>query len=105
MFIKGRKLNISVIILHSLTLLYQNILDSILHAVPTPFNHWSDIDFEHFMKKLIKKFIKKLYQKIIVNHAILASDDTLRFRKNLLGRILKLIITIYNKINNKIIKK
>ena len=57
------------------------------------------------MKKLIKKFIKKLYQKIIVIHAILVLDDTLRFRKNLLGRILKLIITIYSKINNKIIKK
>ena len=57
------------------------------------------------MKKLIKNFFKKRYQKIIVNHAILALDDTLRFRKNLLGRILKLIITIYSKINNKIIKK
>ena len=57
------------------------------------------------MKKLIKNFFKKRYQKIIVNHAIPALDDTLRFRKNLLGRILKLIITIYSKINNKIIKK
>ena len=44
-------------------------------------NHSSDIDFKDFVKKY-KKCTDKLYS-FLVNDTMLASDNTLRFRKNL----------------------
>ena len=45
-------------------------------------NHSSDIDFKDFMK-IYKKCTTEQYL-FLVNDAILPSDDSLRFRKNLL---------------------
>ena len=45
-------------------------------------NHSSDIDFKDFMK-MYKKCLTEPYS-FLVNDTTLASDDPLRFRKNLL---------------------
>ena len=44
-------------------------------------SHSSDIDFKDFIK-IYKKFTNKPYS-FLVNDITLASDDSLRFRKNL----------------------
>ena len=49
---------------------------------PIALNHSSDIDFKDFMK-IYKKYTKEPYS-FLVNDTTLPSDDTLRFRKNLL---------------------
>ena len=49
------------------------------------FNHSSDIDFKDFMN-LYKKCTEKPYP-FLVTDATLASDNPLRFRKNLSERI------------------
>ena len=49
------------------------------------FNHSSDIDFQGFMN-LYKKCTAKQYCFLVID-ATLASDNPLRFRKNLLERI------------------
>ena len=48
-------------------------------------NHSSDIDFKGFMN-LYKKYTAKPYSFLVID-ATLASDNPLRFRKNLLKRI------------------
>ena len=58
----------------------------------TAFNHSSDIDFKYFMN-FYKKCTAKPYSSL-VNDATLASDNPSCFRKNLLERIQKLIMTI-----------
>ena len=45
-------------------------------------NHLSDIDFKDFMK-LYKDYTKKPYS-FLVNNTTLSSDNSLRFRKNVL---------------------
>ena len=62
------------------------------------FNHSSDIDSENFMY-FYKKCTVKPYS-FSVNDSTLASDNPLRFTKNSLGRIQKLIMTIDNKIRD-----
>ena len=47
-----------------------------------PLNHLSDIDFKDFMK-IYKKCTAEPYS-FLNNYTTLPSDDTLRFRKNLL---------------------
>ena len=62
------------------------------------FNNSSDIDFKDFMN-----FYKKCTTKpcsLLVIGATLASDIPLRFRKNLLERMQKLILTIDDKIKD-----
>ena len=49
------------------------------------FNHSSDIDFEDFMN-LYKKFIEKIYSFSVIDTTV-ASDNSSRFRKNLLETI------------------
>ena len=49
------------------------------------FNHSSDIDFHYFIN-LYKKCTTKLYSFLLID-TTLASDNLLRFRKNLLERI------------------
>ena len=49
------------------------------------FNHSSDIDFKDFMN-LYKKCTAKPYSFLVID-ATLASDNPLRFRKNLSERI------------------
>ena len=50
------------------------------------FNHLSDIDFKDFMN-LYKKYTAKPYSFLVID-ATLASDNPLRFRKNLLERVM-----------------
>ena len=51
----------------------------------TALNHLSDIDFKDFIS-LYKKCTAKPYSFLVID-ATLASDNPLRFRKNLLERI------------------
>ena len=51
----------------------------------TEFNHSSDIDFKAFIS-LYKKRTAKPYSFLVIN-ATLASENPLRFRKNLVERI------------------
>ena len=66
------------------------------------FNHSSDIDFKDFMN-LYKICTSKRYYFLVID-ATLASDNTLRFIKNLLERIEKLIMTIDDKIRDEKLK-
>ena len=50
-----------------------------------PFNHSLDVKFKNFMN-LLKKCTAKPYSFLVID-ATLASDNPLRFRKNLLERI------------------
>ena len=61
-------------------------------------NHSSDIDILDFMN-LYKKFIAKPHSSLVID-TTLASDNLLHFRKNLLERIQKLIMTIDDKIRD-----
>ena len=51
----------------------------------TAYNHSSDIDFKDFVN-LYKNSIAKSYSFLVIDDT-LASDNPLRFRKNLLGKI------------------
>ena len=97
LFIKGRKLNISLIfITQSYFTVPKTIKLNSTHyfviKIPskrelqqTAFNHSSDIDFQDFMN-LYKKCTAKPYSFLVID-TTLASDNSLRFRKNLLERI------------------
>ena len=96
-FITGRKLNISIIfIIQSYFSVPKSIrLNStnyLIMKIPSKqefqqiaFNHSSDIDFKDFMN-LYKKCTEKPYAFLVID-ATLASDNPLRFRKNLSERI------------------
>ena len=62
------------------------------------FNHSSDIDFKDFMN-FYKKCTAKPYSFLVID-ATLASVNLIRFWKNLLERIWKLIITTDDKIRD-----
>ena len=62
------------------------------------FNHSSDIDFEAFMN-LYKKFIGKIYSFSVIDTTV-ASDNSSRFRKNLLEIIYDLIMAIDDEIKS-----
>ena len=62
------------------------------------FNHSSDIDFKYFMN-FYKKCTAKPYSFLVID-ATLASVNLIRFWKNLLERIWKLIITTDDKIRD-----
>ena len=111
LFIRGRKLNISLVfITQSYFAVPKNIrLNSTHYSVmiipnkgelqQIAFNHSSDIDFQHFIN-LYKKRTAKPYSFLVI-HTTLASNNSLRFRENLLERIQNLIMTIDDKINDK----
>ena len=97
LFIRGRKLNISLVfITHSYFAFPKNIrLNSTHYFVmkiqnkrelqQIAFNHSSDIDFQDFMN-LYKKCTEKPYSFLVID-TTLASDNSSRFRKNLLEAI------------------
>ena len=97
LFIRGRKLNISLVfITQSYFAVPKNIRLNSTHyfvmKIPNKrelqqiaFNHSSDIDFQDFMN-LYKKCTAKPYSFLVID-TTLASDNSLRFRKNLLERI------------------
>ena len=92
LFIKGRKLNISLVfITQAYFTVPKNIRLNSTHyemKIPnkrelqqTKFDHSTDIDFQDLMN---------LYKKVLQNH-IPSSDNPLNFRKNLLERIIMAI--------------
>ena len=93
-FIRGRKLNISIVfITQSYFKVPKDVRLNSTHLfimkIPNKrelqqiaLNHSSDIDFKDFIK-IYKKYAKEPYS-FLVNDTTLASDDPLRFRKNLL---------------------
>ena len=97
LFIRGRKLNISLVFTtQSYFAVSKNIRLNSTHyfvmKIPNKqvllqiaFNHSSDIDFNDFMN-LYKKSTAKPYSYLVID-TTLASDNPLRFRKNLLETI------------------
>ena len=96
LFVRGRKLNISIAFI---TQLYFKVPKDVrlnsthffIMKIPnkrelpqTALNHSSDIDFKDFVKNY-KKCTAEPYS-FLVNDATLPSDDPLRFRKNLLDK-------------------
>ena len=94
LFIRGRKLNISIVfITQSYFKVPKDVRLNSTHffimKIPNKrelqqiaLNHSSDIDFKDFIN-IYKKCTKEPYS-FLVNDTTLSSDDTLRFRKNLL---------------------
>ena len=94
LFIRGRKLNISLFfITRSYVKVPKDVRLNSTHffimKIPNKrelqqiaLNHSSDIDFKDFIK-IYKKCTDEPYS-FLVNDATLASDNPLRFRKNLL---------------------
>ena len=97
LFIRGRKLNISVVFITQsyfyCSQKYQNKFYELFHYKNSKqkrtsriaFNHSSDIDFKNLMN-LYKKYTAKPHSFSVID-ATLASDNGSRFRKNLLERI------------------
>ena len=95
LFIRGRKLNISIVFITQSYFKVQkevrlNSTHFFIMKIPNKrelrqiaLNHSSDIDFKYFMN-IYKKYAKDPYS-FLVNDTTLPSDDPLRFRKNLLG--------------------
>ena len=87
LFIRSRKLNILIFLLHNHNLKYQKKFDSILHTffiikIPNKrelqqiaINHSSDIDFQDFIK-IYKRYIAEPYS-FLVNDTTLLSDNPL----------------------------
>ena len=95
LFIKGRKLNISIVfITQSYFKVPKDVRLNSTHFFvmkisnkrklqQIALNHSSDIDFKNFMQ-IYKTCTTEPYS-FLVNDTTLPSDDPLRFRKNLLG--------------------
>ena len=73
-------------------------IPNIQELLQTAFNHSSDVDFRDFVN-LYKKCTVKTYSFLVID-ATLASDNPLRFWKNLLETIWNLVIKIDNKIRD-----
>ena len=96
LFIRGRKLNISIaLITQSYFKVPKDLRSNSTHffimKIPNKrelqqiaLNHSSDIDFKDFIK-IFKKCTAEPYS-FLVNDTTLPSNDPLRFRKNLLGQ-------------------
>ena len=90
LLIRGRKINTSTAFI--IQSYFQVFHTFFIMKIPNKwelqriaFNHSSDIDFQDFMN-LYKKYIGKPYSFLVID-TILASDNSFRFRKNLLERI------------------
>ena len=105
LFIRSRKLNISLVFITQFYFaipknIRLNSLHNFIMKIPNKrdfqqiaFNNSSDIDFKKFMN-LYKRGTPKQYSFLVIN-AILASDNPESFRKNI-----KLIMTTDNKIRD-----
>ena len=94
MFIRGRKINISIVFITQSYFkgpkdVRLNSTHFFIMKIPNKrelqqiaLNHSSDIEFKNFIK-IYKKYAAELYSSL-VNDATLPSDDPLRFGKNLL---------------------
>ena len=103
LFIRGRQLNISLFLFHNVNFImhtqlcilfyYKNTNKRELQQIAV--NHPSDIDFKDF--KRYKKWTAEPYS-FVVNDATFSIDNVLRFRHNLWESILKVTMTIDEKI-------
>ena len=91
LFIRTRKLKISLVFIINLILLFQKILYFVM-KIPNKrepqqiaFNHSSDIDSRDILN-IYKKCTAKLYSFLLID-AILGSDNPLNSRKNILERM------------------
>ena len=91
LFIRGRKRNISIVFITQLYFKVSNSTHFLTTRIPNKrelqqiaLNHSSDIDFEDFIQ-IYEKCTAEPYS-FLVNDTTLSSDDTLRFRKNLLDK-------------------
>ena len=94
LFLKGRKLNISLVFISQSYLkvpktINQNAMPDFITKIPNKrelqqiaLNNSSDIAFKDFTK-LYKDYTKEPFS-LLVNDTILSSDNPLQFRKNLL---------------------
>ena len=94
MFIRGRKINISIVFITqsyfkvpkdvrlNSTHIFVMKISNKRELQQIALNHSSDIDFKDFIK-IYKKCTAKLYS-FLVNDTTLPSDNPLSFRKNLL---------------------
>ena len=81
LFIRGRKLNISLGLLQNLIFLNQkNVRLNSTHYFVLKIPNKQELDFKDF-KNLYKKFIAKPYYFLVID-AIIVSDNPSRFRKN-----------------------
>ena len=80
LFIRGRKLNISIVIITQSYFITK--IPNKRELQQTALNHSSDIDFKDFMR-ICKKYTAEPYC-FLVNDRTLPSDNPLRFRNNLL---------------------
>ena len=85
LFIRGSKFCSSKIIRLNSTHYFVMKIPNKRELQQIAFNHSSDIDFQDFMN-LYKKCTAKPYSFLVID-TTLASDNSLRFRKNLLERI------------------
>ena len=97
LFIRRRKLNISLVFITQFYFavpknIRLNLTHNLVMKIPSKrelqqiaFNHSSDIDFQDFIN-LYKKCTEKPYSFLVID-TTLASENCLRFRKNLLERI------------------
>ena len=110
LFIRGRKLNSSLVFitqpyfrvpedvrLNSTYFFIMKILNK-RELQQIALNHSSGIDFKNFIK-IYKKRTAEPYS-FLVNDATLASDNPLRFTKNLLKQIYNKIMTIDHQIGD-----
>ena len=81
LFIRGRKLNISIVFITQSYFKVPKIPNK-RELQQTALNHSSDIDFKDFMN-IYEKYTKEPYS-FLLNDTTLPSDNPLRFRKNLL---------------------
>ena len=105
MFIKDKKLNISIVfITQSFFKMPKDVKLNSTHffimKIPNKrelqqiaLNHSSDVDFKHSIKIYKKQSI--LQNHILLYNTFLASDNPLKVRKNLLEQIFKIYIYIY----------
>ena len=110
LFVRDRKLNISLVFITKFYFAVPknfslNSTHCFIMKIPNKrefqqiaLNHSLDIDFKIFMN-LYKKCTTKPYSFLMID-TTLASDNSLRFRKNLLEIMQKLIMTINDKIRD-----
>ena len=110
LFIRGRKLNISVVFIkQSYFALPKRIrlnsthyflmkIPNIREIQQIAFNYSSDIDFQDFMNPY-KKFTAEPYSFLVID-TTLPLDNSSSFRKNLLETIKKLIMTVDDNIKD-----
>ena len=98
LFIRVRKLNIYVVFITQSTHCFVMKIPNKRGLQRIAFNHSSDVECKNVMN-LYKKCTAKPYSFLVID-ATLASDNLPRFRKSILKRTLKLIMTIDYKIRD-----